>query len=598
MVTARINELFEKLEAKNDQVAKLAGFDRTNISRLRSSGRTPKKHSPTIRKLVTGLYLYADNRNELGKLCGYIGADPDGSAEEIKEKIRDWLYEGEAENEKKTAASGPRPGSTRKQKTVYRFFGERLDAVMKLTDLSNTRLSHAIHMDVSMISRFRTGVRTPVPGSDVLTSITTVLYERAKATGKLTGLARLMDIPSDMADEAALHAWLFDDGHSGDREAGIAESLLGFFDSYSVGAPPPLPSPEDVVTEEIAQSKQTEYFGTEGIRSAVLRFLFDAWRENAGLLLLYSDEDQSWLTGDRGFLMRWASLMSACVKNGTRIRIIHNVDRDLAEMTDAIRSWLPLYMSGMVESWYSPRKRNPRFSHTIFLSPGKACIEAFHPIGTEVQGVYHYYTDPKILDVCRSGYDSMLEAAAPLLKVPAVSVYEGDSDITFIRSGLSVATMPEELVRSFDEPRLYEEWKMLHDALLFRLKKAKVNECVTLADDEDLFSGKVRVEQLSGIRELFYTPEKYAQHLRNIIRLSEEYPAFRFYALPETPFPNMKLMIAGDMTGIVHAKRPELSFGFNHPLMCRAFQSYARTLMEQYRMDRNTLRKMLEGKCL
>jgi hypothetical protein len=158
--------------------------------------------------------------------------------------------------------------------------------------------------------------------------------------------------------------------------------------------------------------------------------------------------------------------------------------------------------------------------------------------------------------------------------------------------------MPEELVRSFDEPRLYEEWKMLHDALFFRLKKAKVNECVTLADDEDLFSGKVRVEQLSGIRELFYTPEKYAQHLRNIIRLSEEYPAFRFYALPETPFPNMKLMIAGDMTGIVHAKRPELSFGFNHPLMCRAFQSYARTLMEQYRMDRNTLRKMLEGKCL
>ena len=598
MVTERINELFENLEAKNGQVAKLAGFDRTNISRLRSSGRTPEKHSPTIQKLVTGLYLYADNRNELGKLCGYVGADPGGSAEEITDKIRDWLYEGEAENEKKAPASGPRPGSTRKPKTVYRFFGERLDAVMKLTDLSNTRLSHAIHMDVSMISRFRTGVRTPVPGSDVPSSITTVLYERAKATGKLTGLARLMDIPPDMADDAALHGWLFDDGHSGDREAGIAESLLGFFDSYSVGAHPPLPSPEAVVTEDITQSKQTEYFGTEGIRSAVLRFLFDAWRENAGLLLLYSDEDQSWMTGDRGFLMRWASLMSACVKNGTRIRIIHNVDRDLAEMTDAIRSWLPLYMSGMVESWYSTRKRNPRFSHTIFLSPGKACIEAFHPIGTEAQGVYHYYTDPQILDVCRSGYDSMLEAAAPLLKVPAVSVYEGDSDITFIRSGLSVATMPEELARSFDEPQLYAEWKTLHDALLFRLKKAKVNECVTLADDEDLFSGKVRVEQLSGIRELFYTPEKYAQHLRNIIRLSEEYPAFRFYALPETPFPNMKLMIAGDMAGIVHAKRPELSFGFNHPLMCRAFQSYARTLMEQYKMDRNTLRKMLEGKCL
>ena len=42
MFTARINELFQHLGAKNGQVAKLTGFDRTNISRLRSSGRTPE----------------------------------------------------------------------------------------------------------------------------------------------------------------------------------------------------------------------------------------------------------------------------------------------------------------------------------------------------------------------------------------------------------------------------------------------------------------------------------------------------------------------------------------------------------------------------
>ena len=50
MFTARINELFQHLGAKNGQVAKLAGFDRTNISHLRSSGRTPERTSPTIRK--------------------------------------------------------------------------------------------------------------------------------------------------------------------------------------------------------------------------------------------------------------------------------------------------------------------------------------------------------------------------------------------------------------------------------------------------------------------------------------------------------------------------------------------------------------------
>ena len=598
MLTDRINELFRYLGAKNGQVAKLAGFDRTNISRLRSSGRTPVRTSPTIRKLVTGIYLYADNRNELGKLCEYIGADPAGSAEEITEKIRDWLYEGEPDDGRKAAAHRTHPRDDRKPKPVYRFFGERLDAVMKLTDLSNARLSHAIHMDTSMISRFRTGVRAPVPGSDVPAKISSVLYQRADASGKPGALARLIGIPADSVDEDALHAWLFDDAHIPSREAGIAESLLGVFDSFSADTHLPLMTPENAVPAKIAASKQTEYFGREGIRSAVLRFLFDAWRKRAELLLLYSDEDQSWLTGDGDFLVRWASLMIACIKNGTRIRIIHNVDRDLAEMTDAIRSWLPLYMSGMVESWYSTHQRNPRFSHTLFLCPGQACIEAFHPVGTERSGLYHYYTDPQILGVYRFGFESMLEAAGALLKVPAVSVYEGDSDITVFQNGLSVATMPEELVRSFDEPALYEMWKDRRDALMFRLGKSVVNECVTLADDEDLFAGNVRIEPQSGVREHFYTPETYALHLRNIILLSGTYPGYRFYALPETPFPNMKLMFADDMACIIHAKRPDLSFGFTHPLMCRSFRSYAESLMEQHRMDRNTLRKMLHLKLM
>ena len=46
MFTSRINDLFQYLGARNGQVAKLAGFDRTNISRLRSSGRTPESRDP------------------------------------------------------------------------------------------------------------------------------------------------------------------------------------------------------------------------------------------------------------------------------------------------------------------------------------------------------------------------------------------------------------------------------------------------------------------------------------------------------------------------------------------------------------------------
>ena len=60
----------------------------------------------------------------------------------------------------------------------------------------------------------------------------------------------------------------------------------------------------------------------------------------------------------------------------------------------------------------------------------------------------------------------------------------------------------------------------------------------------------------------------------------------------------MKLMIADDTSCIIHAKRPDLSFGVSHPLMCRAFCRYAEDLMGQYRMDHTTLRRILEGRCI
>ena len=115
-----------------------------------------------------------------------------------------------------------------------------------------------------------------------------------------------------------------------------------------------------------------------------------------------------------------------------------------------------------------------------------ASIEAFHPIGTEAAGIYHYYTERPLLEASLCRFERMLEAAGPLLKIPAASVYESGSDITVIQNGLSVATMPEELVRSFEEPALYEEWKILQKTLLSRLEKTRVNECVTLADNECL----------------------------------------------------------------------------------------------------------------
>ena len=165
-----------------------------------------------------------------------------------------------------------------------------------------------------------------------------------------------------------------------------------------------------------ARSVEACYYGTEGLRNAVIRFLSDAAREG-GELLLYSDEPMDWMTGDRAYLARWTFLMAQCVSRGVTIKIIHNVDRIGEEMVDAIRGWLPLYVSGRIEPFVFRKERNARFYHTVFLRAGSACIHGFFPTEGRESRWYEYITDDKRLGLIEREYAAMLSAASPFLKV-------------------------------------------------------------------------------------------------------------------------------------------------------------------------------------
>ena len=57
----------------------------------------------------------------------------------------------------------------------------------------------------------------------------------------------------------------------------------------------------------------------------------------------------------------------------------------LNEIGEAIRSWLPLYPSGQIESFYLNGQKNTNISTTLFLCPGYACIYGNNVVGTGTQ---------------------------------------------------------------------------------------------------------------------------------------------------------------------------------------------------------------------
>ena len=66
--------------------------------------------------------------------------------------------------------------------------------------------------------------------------------------------------------------------------------------------------------------------------------------------------------------------MIAVLSMGNKIKIIHTVSRDLDEMLNAIRQWMPLYITGLIEPYHYPKKRDGVFKKTMFVCPGVSAV--------------------------------------------------------------------------------------------------------------------------------------------------------------------------------------------------------------------------------
>ena len=584
----KLDYIITKLDASNVDIAKYGDLDRTNVSRFRNGRRFPWADSDASKKLINGLYLYADNINALDELCSITGGDPDGTAEEIKKSVKEWLY-------KEISKEQPDISKKARIRTFsLETFSDRFNSVVELTGYSNIRLSQLVNVDSSLISRYRSGLRNPLSNPEIATRILDTLWQNITRNKKTDELAGLMKVPLEDVNEHSFSFWLYDYDSLQDSYSASVEKLMDAFQAFTSATPPAFA--DSLPDSSELPGEKSIYFGTEGLREAVIRFLLDAARSGTGELKLYSDESMEWMVSDPVFRSKWTRLMQECLKKRIHIRIIHNIDRSFDEMSDAIISWLPLYATGLVQSFYCRKQVGERFSHTLFLNPGKACIAAFHVTCAEDQGIYHYYTDPGILKICEASYDRLLEGSASLVKLTDPSFKTPPSgNLTVIQPTLSVATMPENLVKSFESPTLAEEWKYRHSTLEKCLENHRFHEFLPLADISALDAGVMPIESMPGVSELHYSAKQYRLHIMALIHLLESDTGYRLYLLPETPFKNMKLVIGSDFVKVTSALRPHFSLIFNHPLLYRSFAEYTDALRSQYTIDRNTLRKKLRN---
>ena len=421
MLSERIGTLYELLQCNNTEIARFAGCSAGNISRIKSGYRVPQPGSRTIALFAAGIYGYADYENLLPALSALCGA-ADTARDSVIPKLIAWLYETDEVNLPLQTAV---PKSRQTRDLLRRSFGKRLDRSMSLLELTNSQLAAMLNIDSSLVSRYRKGIYSPHGNAQLADSLCDILLDRAQKLDKEQELVRLCraDDPgaaipdTDMLDAESFSHWLY--GLPEEDSTEFAQLLLNSLDSFTPGQG--LPAVTTDTADTLSVNIAERYWGTDGLRNAVVRFLTEA-AENGGELLLYSDEPMDWMAGDREFFALWASLMVRCVKNGVRIKIIHNLDRNIKEMVAAISGWFPLYTSGMIEPYVFRRQQGARFCHTGFLHIDRACIHGTFPSGTGERRWYDYITDNERLNAMETAYHTMLSSASPFLKTYTVAM--------------------------------------------------------------------------------------------------------------------------------------------------------------------------------
>lgn len=491
-------------------------------------------------------------------------------------------------------------------------FYEKLDFLMNITKTSNSVLGQKVNLDASYVSRLRKGQRSALKDITCIKSMAEYFARNSKEEYQRKAIAEALKISTASDDIAGLSAhvakWMIDGKQD---EATAVGNFLSGFSNLS-----PRQATSEIYQHKSATAKYPQedisvYYGVDGKRQAAVCFLSEVIaQDKPQTLLLFSDEATDWMTADRNFASKWASLMVQLLSKGNRIKIIHTVSRDLDEMLNAIQQWMPLYMTGLIEPYFYPKKRDGIFKRTLFISPGVSAVIS-SSIGSSIDHAANMLIRNRdMIESYSEEFNQYLSLCKPLMRVytakdkeayfKTLMEYEKEKSNSFIRTeSLSLLTMPDNVVsgiiarignKEVNCRELREHRKRLFED---NLNRNTYTEIIRLFNAEQVKSGKIKVafsEMLLGDM-VYYTLEEYVLHLEHLVDLLEKQENFHVHLIKEET--EIQYMVyAREELGAIVAKTsvPPVILAINETNLATAFWDFLHNIIGEkaYQQPNNT----------
>ncbi len=490
-------------------------------------------------------------------------------------------------------------------------FCEKLDFLMNVSNISNSQLAKNVKLDPSHISRLRRGKRGRLKSQNVLKMMANYFAKHCCQAYQRKTLSDVLDtnitalVERDIAK--IILNWLSEDMTKSDA---LAETFLNNMSNFS--AQTEAIKHMAYTPAKSAKSNMDIYYGINGKRQAVERFLSEViYANKSQTLLLYSDEPTDWMTADREFAFRWASLMSQILSQGNKIKIIHNVSRNFDEMLDAISQWMPLYMSGAIEPYYYPKKRDGLFKRTLFIAPKTAALVSNSIADTAPKAANFYFNDDKVIASLVTEFTTYNSMCRQLMKiftsidtvsfVKTLLEFEKNSENSIIISeSLSLVTMPQSIKAKLIKNNknadidLKELDKQRIANFENQLKTNAFTEIIKIQDPQKIKKGEVRINlsDMPDGKAVYYTLEDYICHLENILAIVRKNNNYRVYLTDKSIAHSYTVYVRENLGAIiVKTSSPAIAIAFNESNLAAGFWDYLKSFINEKKYRNSNKKK-------
>lgn len=435
-------------------------------------------------------------------------------------------------------------------------FRDKLLFLMDISNTNNLTLAKAIDVDPSMISLIRTGRRGMPRNKEHIRKMADFFALHIGSSWQMQQLAEALDFPDLNSFYQTLNMselifnWLCDTAEYTNSLTNFNQRLDTILSNENMANNPILSS--SINSQSHKTNPSEIYLGNAGKAKALCDFYeYATSLDTPSTLYMTCDENPEWYNYDIPVVQKLNEYRSKLMAKGWHIcHILPPVSSP--DFYALLGRWIPCYLTGNVDVYYYPRVRDFSFRQTLFVIPDKILMYSTSIWNSSVTHITHVIYDSNIISPYLQTFKDFLSFCKPAFRthLDADSIMKcfenfiGNKLLTTNHlqknRSLSVESMPIKQLSNFIKldddlkPLMYNFLQNNDIPASEKYSRYISTDICPLATATQVKDGKVPLlfPGLDSDKTVYYTPEMYVIHLKNILNLLNNYDNYHFIPIP------------------------------------------------------------------